>query len=62
MKHIHIESWASNIGYIVEKTEKEGSILYYWHRANTLKSNTAYSVEEVVNNILEEIRSSLEEK
>jgi hypothetical protein len=62
MKHHNIESWASNIGYIVEKNEQEGNLIYYWHKSGEVKPNIAHSAEEVMNKILDDIKSNFEEK
>jgi hypothetical protein len=49
-----IESWASSIGYIVERTES-GLV---WYRENALNFRTCSSVSDVVESILTEIRES----
>lgn len=51
-----IESWASSIGYIVEKTES-GLV---WYKEHTMLFNKCSSVPEVVEAILSEIRESFE--
>ena len=52
-----IESWASAIGYVVEKTDC-GLVLYKEHCTRFYRFS---SVDEVVDHILSEIRDSLKE-
>lgn len=51
-----IESWASSIGYIVEKTESA----FVWYKENTLVFHRCSSSDDAVEQILSEIKSSLE--
>ena len=55
LPYINIESWASRIGYIVEKSE-DGR--YAWHREGALEFHDCFSVEDVIEQILAEIKSS----
>lgn len=48
-----IESWASRLGYIVEHTPCG----YVWHRENEGVRGTVASPREVVEAILEDLRS-----
>lgn len=57
-KFFHIESWASNIGYVVEK--KEGDQGYIWHNASTNEFKECINVSDIIDQILDEIRSSYE--
>jgi hypothetical protein len=50
-----IESWASSVGYVVEKDERLG---YVWHRENEISSRSCPTVSEVMDAVLEEIRRS----
>lgn len=57
-KFFHIESWASSLGYVVEKKETgEG---YTWHSEKTEIFKECSSVSETIEQILDEIRSSYE--
>jgi len=53
-----IESWASNIGYVVEKTDS-GLV---WYKEHYTRFRRCSSVDEAVDQILHEIRESLKEK
>ncbi len=53
-----IESWASNIGYVVERDEKIGR--YVWHEENSTGFSTCHTVSEVIEAILDEIRRGYE--
>ncbi len=50
-----IESWASSVGYVVEKDDRLG---YVWHRENEVSSKNCPAVAEVIDSILDEIRRS----
>lgn len=52
-----IESWASSIGYVVEKTDS-GLV---WYKEHYTRFYRCSSVEEAVSQILSEIRDSLKE-
>jgi hypothetical protein len=54
-----VESWASRLGYVIEKAE-DGSSKCVWHKEVNLKFNHCNSVEEAVDQIIEDIRKSLE--
>ena len=54
MSHTKLESWASNIGYVVEKDEF-GEYLWSKEGGSLNKCRTA---GEIVDRILEDIRSS----
>jgi len=57
-KFLHIESWASSLGYVVEKKETgEG---YIWHSQKTEEFKECSSVSQTIDQILNEIRSSYE--
>ncbi len=49
-----IESWASNLGYVVEKKEYN----YEWFKENEFRTNTAKTTQEVIDGIIFEIVSS----
>lgn len=51
-----LESWASRLGYIVERTDSG----WVWHRENGPISKEVSSVGEVMDAILGEIRSEYE--
>lgn len=55
LSYSNIESWASRIGYVVERSE-DGK--YTWHKENTLEFHDCFSVEDVIEQILVEIKSS----
>lgn len=50
-----IESWASSVGYVVERDDRLG---YVWHRENEVSSKNCPTVAEVIDAILDEIRRS----
>lgn len=50
-----IESWASIIGYVVEKTDNG----FVWYKENTLIFHKCVSAHEVAEQILSEIRDNL---
>lgn len=52
-KYFTIESWASRLGYIVDP-HAEG---YVWHRENEPASPPAKTAREVMDAILEHLRS-----
>lgn len=56
-----IESWASNLGYIVEVNINQDEESFVWYKENTLKFSRAKTRQEVIEKILEEIKSSYEE-
>jgi hypothetical protein len=51
-----LESWASRLGYIVERTDSG----WVWHRENGPASREVSSEREVIDAILGEIRSEYE--
>lgn len=51
-----IESWASSIGYIVERTESD----FVWYKEQTMEFRRCQTAHEVLDAILAEIRDSLE--
>lgn len=53
-----IESWASNLGYIVEQTRENDNIVFVWHEEQKGPFKKAYSIEQVMNDILSEIKSA----
>ena len=53
MSHTKLESWASNIGYVVEKDDGE----YLWSKEGG-PLNKCRTAGEVVDHILEDIRLS----
>lgn len=55
MNFRNIESWASRIGYIVEESEQGR---YVWYRENNLEFHNCVSVEDVIDQILAEIKAS----
>lgn len=52
-----IESWASSVGYVVEKDLRLG---YVWHREDEISSKNCPTVGEVMEAVLEDIRRSYE--
>jgi len=54
-KFTTIESWASSIGYVVEKND----VGFVWYKENTLLFHRCSSAEEAAEQILSEIRNSL---
>jgi hypothetical protein len=54
MKHLTIESWASILGYIVER--QNGT--YVWFRENDSIHKSCFSIDQLMNDILEEIKES----
>ena len=50
-----IESWASSVGYLVERDDSLG---YVWHREDEMISKSCATVAEVMDAILDEIRRS----
>lgn len=57
-KFYTIESWASGIGYVVERTESG----FVWYKENDARFRKCSSVSEVLDEILSEIRESCEVK
>jgi hypothetical protein len=55
-KFYTIESWASSLGYIVERTESG----FVWYKEHAMQFKKCSSVSEVLNEILLEIRESCE--
>jgi hypothetical protein len=51
-----LESWASRLGYIVERTDSG----WVWHRENGSVSKEVSTANEVIDAILGEIRSEYE--
>jgi hypothetical protein len=51
-----IESWASNLGYIVE-SDSDG---YVWYKENNFRASRCATVFEAIDQILSEIRSGYE--
>lgn len=49
-----IESWASNLGYVVEKKETYDG--YIWYKENDLNFNYSKDSSDTIDQILEEIR------
>ncbi len=54
MPYKNIESWASRIGYVVEGEDGD----YIWHKENSISHKRCSTIGEVIDQILEEIRSS----
>jgi hypothetical protein len=52
-----IESWASSIGYVVERTERG----VFWYKEHYTRFYRCSSVDEAADQILSEIRESLKE-
>lgn len=52
-KYTTIESWASRLGYIVERTDCG----YVWHAYDDPVTETCASATEVVNIILDRVRA-----
>lgn len=50
-----IESWASSLGYVVEKDDRLG---YVWHRENEVGIKSCPTVSEVMEAVLDEIKRS----
>lgn len=57
-KFTTIESWASNIGYVVE-SDSSGE-KYTWYKENIQEFRTCRSIGEVIEAILDEIRHGYE--
>lgn len=53
-----IESWASNIGYLVEKNEHGPG--YIWYRESHLDHKNSNTINELINDILNDVRKSYE--
>ena len=51
-KYTTIESWASRLGHIVEKTERG----YLWHAPDEPASEVCGSCSQVIDRILERLR------
>lgn len=52
-KYSTIESWASRLGYVVERT----SCGYVWHRENERANGTLATVEDVIEAILGDLKA-----
>lgn len=50
-----IEGWASRLGYVVEKNESGG---YVWFKENEIKFKNCDTLEELMDQILLEIKIS----
>lgn len=50
-----IESWASSVGYVVEKDDRLG---YVWHRENEVANRSCSTVAEVMEAVLDDIKRS----
>lgn len=57
-KFFTIESWASNVGYVVERDDQ--STKYVWYKERQQEFRTCHTVGEVIEAILDEIRLSYE--
>lgn len=49
-----IESWASSVGYLVEKNESK----YIWFKEEKIEFHECSSIDEVMDQILSEIKKS----
>lgn len=49
-----IESWASNIGYVVEYNESE----YIWFKESKIEFHKCKTIDELIDQILNEIKNS----
>lgn len=55
MKFFHtIESWASNIGYVVENNESK----YIWFKENKIEFKECDTISELIEQILNDIKIS----
>lgn len=59
-KFRHIESWASHLGYVVEKHEENNEVKYVWYKERVLEFNVETNIQNLIENIIKEIKSSYE--
>lgn len=52
-----VESWASRLGYVVEKSESNPDSII-WYKEYSLRSQKCKTTSEVVEQIIEDIRKS----
>lgn len=52
-----IESWASRLGYVVEKSESNPDV-FIWYKEYSLRSQKCNSQSEIIEQIIEDIKKS----
>lgn len=60
IKFYSIESWASNLGYVVQKEDSVVGDKYFWHKERDTEFRSCHAVGELIEAILDEIRRSYE--